>query len=300
MNKKIANKKNIAKFAVFLFWASLERIRYLPFVIVIIMIITIMALIIPSIQEKKFILYNDINLTLSIISSILAGAIIFLIVEFFSRVFIAGKKESSEIYYDKLFIEQGLESIFSSRGINQVYKDKILKARYRIWAVGMTNGNLIAHQLDNIINRISIIENIEVVISFWSESSSFKKTYNNQKEISIINQQLLIEDGKEISQKLIRDRYSKIEKEYKDSKNPKSGRLKIVEMTLPSNFTCFIIDDDVFFFPFLSTVESTSSPTILSNINRGVGNEIFKHVEKVLSEVEVTRIIYDSKNEKQI
>ena len=55
-----------------------------------------------------------------------------------------------------------------------------------------------------------------------------------------------------------------------------------------------IIDEDVFFFPFLSNVESTSSPTILCNINRGMGLNIFTHFKVVLSNENVTKSIYSS------
>jgi hypothetical protein len=298
MNNKDSNQENISKHVLYLFWKSLQQIRYLPFVIVIILIIVIFALIIPFTQDGRIIFYNDKELTLSIFTAILTGAIVFLLIELFSKIFLAGKKESSELFLKEIFIKHGLEDIFSARGINDEYEKRILKAKNRIWAIGMTNSNLKKYQLSNILSRISSNENIDVVISFWAHDSKFHIEYISQNEISIINQQLLIEDKKTIGQNVITGSCNEIKAEYQKIKNLKAGNLKLVEMTLPSNFTCFIIDDDVFFFPFLSTVESTSSPTILCNINRGIGKDIFEHFRNVLAKEEVTKIVYDSKSEK--
>jgi hypothetical protein len=260
------------------------------------MVVIIVVLVIPLITAEKFIVYISKDITLSVACSILAGAITFIIIEFFSRVFHAGKKDSLEIYYDELFIQQGLESVFTSRGINHEYEKRILKAKHRILAIGMTNSNLIQKQLDNIVSRVAAIKSIEVIISFWSADSSFIKTYEKDKEISIINQQLLIETGQKIDENSICAKYDKIKNKCQEKLKSNTGNLKIVEMTLPSNFTCFIIDDDVFFFPFLANVDSTSSPIILCNIHRGIGSQITQHIEKILSEPEITRTIYESQN----
>jgi len=298
MTNEISNQKNLSKHISLLFWKALGKIQYLPLTVVFILIIVIIVLIIEFVNDDNLVFFGDKDLTLSILSSMLAGAIVFLLIELFTKIYLAGKKESTAIYYDEMFVKNGVEEIFLTRGINSEYEKRIKKAENRIWAIGMTNGNLIKHQLDNIISRITFVENIDVVISFWSATSSFTKAYETQKDISIINQQLHIEDKKTIENKLITNRFEQIKKKYISVRNTKSGKLKIVEMTLPSNFTCFIIDDDVFFFPFLSAVESTSSPIILCNINRGIGKEIYKHMKYVLSENEVTRVIYNSHNSK--
>lgn len=183
-----------------------------------------------------------------------------------------------------------MEQIFSNRGINIDYTKRILKANKRIWAIGMTNTNVIKNQLEHILSRISS-ESIDIIFSFWAPDSSFKKEYKSTKEISIINQQLHIEDGKVITSGAILSKYDTIIQGF-EKVNLKKGKLSIVEMTLPSNFTCFVIDNDVFFFPFLSTVESTSSPTILCKADRGIGEAIFKHIKNIVSNEEVTRVVY--------
>lgn len=164
MTKNISILRKIAKFWLKLFWSAVKRINYLPLLIAFVFIIIIFALIIPLVKSKEILLYNDQSITLSIVTSILAGCIIFLIVELSNKIFLAGEKDSYKSFYNDLFIVQGLENIFSSRGINEEYGKRILKANSRIWAIGMTNTNLIQHQLKNIIERVSNKEGLDVII----------------------------------------------------------------------------------------------------------------------------------------
>jgi len=292
----MSNESHIAKVAFKLLWRAISKINFLPYLVSILLIIIILILLIPYVINDQFILYDDKGLTLSLLGSILAGSIVFLTIQFFSKLLLSSTKVSNEIYYKDMFIDNGLETIFDKRGINIEYAKRISKSKKRIWAIGMTNGNLIKHQLENILKQVAFRKEMDVIISFWApntilNSNSSPATFQ---PVSIINQQLKIEDGKTISPNIITDRIDSIKKRYEAVKTSKTGNLKILESSLPSSFTCFIIDEDIFFFPYLSTVESTSSPTILCNINRGIGKVIFEHFEITLKSSKVSKELYKS------
>jgi hypothetical protein len=67
------------------------------------------------------------------------------------------------------------------------------------------------------------------------------------------------------------------------------GQIKIVSTSIPSAFTAFIIDDEVFFFPFLATDYSTQTPTLLASIDTGLGKCVYNHFKKILSDDAVMR-----------
>jgi hypothetical protein len=294
MKKDKKNIKNIVQKGIALYWKALSQLKFLPFIVALTLTIIIVSVIIPLVINDGLLIYGDKMVTLSIFTSMLAGLTVFLTIELFQKIFLNSTKNSYKIFYDDIFGKHGLEDIFPKRGINEEYSKRILKAKTRIWAIGMTNGNLLQHQLDNILKRVSSESSLDVKFSFWASKTNLQKEYNLTKTISLINQQLHIEDGTGIHDDLIESRHSEIINKYDNFKNKKSGNLSIVEVSLPTNFSCFIIDDDVFFFPFLSTVESTSSPIILCNLNRGIGKEIFNHLNKIFGKDEVTKSIFDS------
>ena len=101
------NEKSITKFTWRLFWRTLRRINYFPLFIAFLIII-FCFLFISLIQNELFLLYNDKGITLSIFTSILSGAIIFSLIEIFTKITTTIEKSSHELFYNEIFMDEGL------------------------------------------------------------------------------------------------------------------------------------------------------------------------------------------------
>jgi hypothetical protein len=200
--------------------------------------------------------------------------------------------------YDKIIEENGIKSIYTQRGGNDVigiYENLIKNSERRIWAIGMTNNHFCKQHFDKILDKMdtnkSSGKTIDVVISFWNPNISFYDDDKKERLHKIIDVQHIIE-GNNGKQHDIKDKiYKLIEKV---EKRKLKGTFKIVYTSLPSNFTCFIIDDDVFFFPFLSGPDSTNDPTIHCDASKGIGKSITAHIEKIIEPTysDFTSIVY--------
>jgi len=72
------------------------------------------------------------------------------------------------------------------------------------------------------------------------------------------------------------------------------GQWRIANVSCVTNFTCMIVDDDVFFFPFLSGPDSTNNPTVWCSATHGVGRAIVDHIEKLLANSDICCVVQSS------
>lgn len=211
-----------------------------------------------------------------------------------------------KIQYVNLIENNGIKSIYYQRGgenIIALYKQLIANSKRRIWAIGMTNNHFCDQHFDNILDRMEKRRGdfgsgnpIDFVVSFWNPSISFFDDAKNQNLEKILEIQSFIEKGSfphSNWQKIVESKKNELIKKIETRRNLK-GNFKITYTTLPTNFTCFVIDDDVFFFPYLSGPDSTNNPTIHCDSLKGIGISITNHLEKLLKTSEVVDTVYQN------
>ncbi|MFW2516357.1 hypothetical protein [Aliarcobacter butzleri] len=234
---------------------------------------------------------NDNSLEISVLASMIASIVILLFYRFFDAK-------------DKINID-----IFEKFGVKDLYSKKteavsdftnsIKKAKKRVWAIGMTNGAFIREQQDHIANNLKKNDRLDVKIIYWDDCTKVIKQDNNKSIIDIqkaLESQLSINclndinDGnsmKEI-QDSIKQLKTKISVEHQE-------RIEIGFLSIPSSFSCLLIDDDLYFFPFLCGRESNIAPMIRCDAQKDIGQPIVKHFEHIFKQKGIyTQIKLDS------
>jgi hypothetical protein len=241
----------------------------------------------------------------AVAASILA-ATIYSLITWIIDVMKESKEKTYDDYYSKIAIENGIHEIFSQKGSDlalKTYKDCLQKATTRVWAFGMTNGNLADQHIENF-EKLLTNHKIDIVIAFWSPFSKLLTPRHNKKERSIISVQQMIEESAVVIdnnwEQVIKGRQDTIIERINKAGMLK-GRLRIINVSRVTNFSCFIIDDGVFFFPFLHGPHSNNEPIIYCDAQSGIGQRISDHHERLMNgkiSIELCETVFDSQMKK--
>ena len=216
----------------------------------------------------------------------------------------------------------GLIDIHDQRGeqaVQEKYRQLISTASNRIWAIGMTLTS-VCQERDSLIEQVILKPNFDLVFYFWNPESSIQITKNGSIESvihSITAQKALEEARSRVNDSTenwigrIQDNIKDIIESVKLQKNIAhlkgeniSGRVRIILGAYPAQFSCYVIDDNVFFYPILSKQVQTRHPTIhclaTSENGKGIlGNNLVSHIEYLLNGNDdvhnsLRRVVYDS------
>ncbi len=219
---------------------------------------------------------NAFTIFTAIICSIVASIIILIIYNLIDK-----KKETIIDIYNKF----GLTNLYEKKTDAVADFNKALKkCKQRVWAIGITNKAFIKQQKNSFNNLIENNCSIDIKIVFWDDCSKIVK--NNEVNKSIIDVQLALENQLSIScfndireQNLYIDIISTLKEINNEIKEEFKKNIEIGFITSPSNFSCLVIDDNIFFYPFLSTGESNLTPMISCDADGIIGKSILEHYE---------------------
>lgn len=219
---------------------------------------------------------NAFTIFTAIICSIIASIVILIIYSLIDK-----KKETIIDIYNKF----GLTNLYEKKTDAVAdFNEALKKCKQRVWAIGITNKAFIKQQKNSFNNLIENNCSIDIKIVFWDDCS--KIVNNNEVFKSIIDVQLALENQLSIScfndileQKLYKDIINTLKEIDNEIKEEYKENIEIGFITSPSNFSCLVIDDNVFFYPFLSTGESNSTPMILCDAKGIIGKSILEHYE---------------------
>lgn len=214
---------------------------------------------------------------------------------------LAERKEQNDALSD--LREKGIIGAITQRGsaeATKFYAECLESARFRIWALGMTNQKLVEDHLSKIIELTKSHSSLDVVIGFWNPEA--KIILPGQSDpVPLADLQTRLEKKIITSNgttKEIRSRQDQICKSVSVHGTHIKGRIRLVDFSLPTNFTAFVIDEFVFFFPFLVNSYSTATPTIIARSDCPVGEAVVAHFETLLGgqpvAKAVTKIVFDS------
>lgn len=198
-------------------------------------------------------------------------------------------------FYERIIDGFGVKEIYDQRGcseIKEVYKLQISESTKRIWAFGMTNRHFVDQHFNKIIELITS-KDIDVLITYWNPSAYLVDESNGKKSHILEIQQKLEGNAAydaDWKKSIEKDQARLIERVSKLAGT--KGTLRVANITTPSNFSCLIIDDDIFFFPFLAGPESTNDPMLYCSGSVGIGKAIFTHFSKITNDSEVVKIVY--------
>lgn len=264
----------------------IQRINW--FAIVITLLIALLFLAATASGDQATLVVGFSKATWAAVAGSVFAASLFLSVQ---SIIDAIKEAAPTLYkkfYDSMVHDIGLKGIYEVRGskTNEIYKSLITKAEKRIWAIGMTNRHFIDNHQSAIVHLICN-KPIEVIVAFWDPGAKLEINSSGKRTSqSIIESQLNFEHGTVNSAThwaaTIKKRQNELLTVVKQAKAT-NGELTIMNLAVVTNISCLIIDDDVFFFPFLAAIESTDGPMIHVTANDKLGQPIVKHFEALFN-----------------
>jgi hypothetical protein len=278
-------KKNICKLFIEAF-IKVINYSYIIFSLLITIIFFLLTALLKYIPDGNEFLGLSKAIWMAISGSVLASAIFAF---FFGGInyFRAAKEKMEENYFKKYHNGFGIKSIYSQRGNEEVskeYSDLLKNAKSRIWAIGIDNHNFCNDHIDILKHKFQTKASIDILVCFLSTDSKIKLHPNqsNEQEIEMSNAFNKLSDGIDKNMNLATtERINSLINNFKPI-TERAGRLRIFELTSSTFFTSFIIDDDVFFFPYVCTSnELSKTPIIQVSANSILGEHIIKHYEKI-------------------
>ena len=278
------------KFFVKSFWHSLRILINKSNVVLLVITVIISFLIFKiaeiSNQQGTFLTLSNES-WLSVTASMFA-ATLFLLLQSFINLINSSEENTYQRKYNEFVETYKLKNIYNQRGSTEIvdkYKKLIENAKKRVWAIGMTNRHLLEQHNEKIKQNL-LNKNIDIVIAFWNPTSKINSKINGEyAEFNMLDIQHLLESshvGDTDWEQQINNRQRNFKNHINLLQNIK-GEIRIVNLSHATNFSCFLIDDDLFFFPFLSGPESTDDPIIQCAINDGIGARIYEHFNKILN-----------------
>ncbi len=221
--------------------------------------------------------------TLAVAGSVFAASIFYVL----QRIVVAIKQSEPlmhEEYYNQLHENYGVKEAFDSRGDDKIklrYDDLISKATYRVWAIGMSN-KCFHERHKSTVQKLLYTRAVDIRVVFWDPQTSIHRSGPNKLDMRILDIQNMLEGNTKIEDKWKND----IEMRYKGlfegiNNNKIRGNLSVFYWSLPTNFSCMVVDSSVFFFPYLAAGESWQQPMFYSSSQTGVGKNIVKHLTKI-------------------
>ncbi|MCA6128689.1 hypothetical protein [Thalassolituus oleivorans] len=229
---------------------------------------------------------------LAISGSILASSL-FWVVNRVIHLLDTSQKSVVNDYFKHTHDEFGLKHIFDQRGgqdILNLYKELLTKAERRIWAIGMTNQSFTQQHLPIILQRCEHISGIEVKLLFWNPNAKIVVKDFPPTHIHEIQTKLEHKANSETNWISKVDGYLNSLKSQISAYGELKGRIDIYYITMPTNISCLVVDDDIFFFPFLSRGSSNLDPHMHFDATRGIGKIIVEHYDEVLKSTEYCEI----------
>jgi hypothetical protein len=228
---------------------------------------------------------------LGVAGGVLASAFFFIVYEVIAAIQNA-ERRANDLYFEEIHTKFGVKKIYQKRGdeiTGRLYKAKIEKAKSRIWAIGMSNGAFLTQNLDTLRNLLLIGE-LDVRIAFWDPYLVVKRSAGNlldpqdEFEFYAMDIQHKLEGNATAQREHWAEEIEGRVKNIFDELGELSAKIHVYLTAIPTNFTCLITDDDIFFFPFLGAMGSWEQPTIHISANTEIGGMIVNHFNALLSE----------------
>lgn len=218
---------------------------------------------------------------LTITGSILASGLFFTL---YTLISIVRRSEGDALrsYWEMMHDGCGVKGWLDVRGSPLTYEKCIGRAKTRVWAIGMTNLSFFSNHNERIKDLLESRQ-VDVRVAFWDPRSRIVRGASSDLNLHLLDIQSSLEgeaERGETWERTIRDRYTPLLKAVEQGSV--RGKLRVYYLTMPTNFSCLVVDDDVFFFPFLSRTQSWQQPILHASASAGVGAKIIDHLNLIL------------------
>lgn len=216
---------------------------------------------------------------IAIVTSFAASAL-FAFIAAISAAMALSSPTREDSFFLELHDELGIISGRSHRvDYLQQYQDLIRRARRRIWALGITNKAFLNTHRTELLQKAT--EKIDVVIMFLDPDA--KLTAGALAQVPLLSVQEKLEGGQSTGSIAdVRARLGPL---------MAASHVRAMLISTPTQFSCLVIDDDVFFFPFTAPAVSSHQPMLHVRADRVVGSAIVGHLKVLIDTPDICRPI---------
>jgi len=231
---------------------------------------------------------------LKVVGSLLASAVFLLVM----NLLLALKHAPASVeqkYFESIHGGFGIKDIYRQRGgadALALYEKLLDGASSRIWAI--TNRRFVNSHFYRLEPALNCSVSIKIKIVF--ADPSFEVSWAGGRDTGI-NLQMRLEQQATPETKwkqYFEDGPLETLRQLPSGANV--GDLEVMILRSICFSTCFVIDDDVFFFPMLAGVDSGQDPTIHVGAHSVLGRCVIKHMECIFHSSEYCELIYSNKN----
>jgi hypothetical protein len=215
----------------------------------------------------------------AILTSFGASAL-FALIAAFSDAFALKKQSLENEYFSEVRDVLGISSGRAHRiDYLDVYRDRIKRANRRIWAFGTTNKAFISTHHAALTQKAKG-NNMDIRIAFLDPEATL--TVAGAPAISLLVALERMERGTATgSIAEIRGRLDGLS----------LTNIKILLVSAPTQFSCLVIDDVVFFFPFTAPSVSSHQPMLEVQADHIIGKSIIEHLDTLMTSTDFCRIL---------
>lgn len=161
----------------------------------------------------------------------------------------------------------------------QEYQDLIRGAQRRIWALGVSNKAFLNTHRSSLLQKAR--EGVDIVIMFLDPEAQL--TIGDAEGLPLLAAYKTLEGGG--SKGSVTD----IQARLGPLMSSASARALLV--SAPTHFSCLVIDDNVFFFPFTAPSVSSHQPMLHVRADRTIGSAVVGHLKALMDAPQMCRAV---------
>lgn len=216
---------------------------------------------------------------LSVVTSVAASAVFFFVVEAL-RSYIDRDTVENASRLHRLQNEIGIREVYASKSQREIiaeYKRTIATARYRIWALGLSNNQFVDQHSLAIRHRKHAYPGLDVRVHFFDPDATVCSPAITDSDFPLVN---IFDFPTHLyrSEKRKQDAHSFAQRVLAD----RELDARVFFVLIPCYFSMMIVDDTAFFFPYLMAPEDASSnPMMMVDTTGEIGARLVDHVAQL-------------------
>jgi hypothetical protein len=190
----------------------------------------------------------------------------------------------------------GIVDVFQQRGgevATEQYRSLLKTAKRRVWAIGITNRRFLQNHYRFLPDVLRRSKDMDIRVVFGDPGVVLTHDDGTRESLIAVQNSLERQPGQGTDWVQFVD--SEIERLAQlPKKDDHTGSVIAYKVCSISFFTCFVIDDDVFFFPMLVRGDSVQDPTIRTLGDSVLGNCILGHLDAMFENSAHCRVAFSN------
>jgi hypothetical protein len=231
---------------------------------------------------------------LRLAGSLLSSALFLTLVQLLSALKNMPNSVEAE-YFKRMHDHFGIKEVFEQRGGQgalDCYERSLRTVRRRIWAIGMTNKRFMSSHFEVVQEALRRSADMDIRLVFADPRMNL--SWEGQ-AINVIEAQTQMEHKAPTGSDWPKYLDSQVERLRSAYVSTTAGHLQALVLRSVCHFTCFVIDDNVFFFPMLARNDSSQDPTMLVGADTLLGRVLIDHFASILSSATFCGCVYDNR-----